>query len=616
MATEKPPKNKAPKIISTLSGRPDITAADVERFLLELADALNQSLDLDAVLTHTAELVRKVIPYEIFGILLLNEKTQQLRPRFTIGLPPEIQRMNLPLGSGITGQAAQRREAVCVGDVTKDAHYINAHPEVHSELAVPLTIRNKVIGVIDIQSKEQDFFTQEHIRLLQLVAARIAVAIENARLYTRIYRQAKQLAVLNEISRELTSILNLDQLLQRIADLLKRLIDYQMFSILLLDPTEDVLKHRFSLRFNESIHLKHDIPMGRGLVGAAAHEKRAVLVPDVSKDERYIKLNPETRSELCIPLIYKDKVIGVMDIEHTRRNYFNEDHERTMTTLAAQVAIAIENARLVERTTREEQRLERDLAMAREIQRRMLPASCPVLKGAEIAASFHPAHAIGGDIYDFPAYSGGRTCIAVGDVSGKGAPAALFAAMVSGIIRSTAALEPGPAEMLSALNVSLNERRIEAQFVSMIYAIWDQESRTMQIANSGQPRPLHCRKGVVERVAATGVPLGLIEDITYDEILVQSEPGDVFVFFSDGIMDAVDKTGQQFGWSRIEDAVSKNHMHSAEKIVQAMDHAVRKFAHGVKPYDDETIVVFKIKESLEAAASQKKKKASGALKSI
>jgi sigma-B regulation protein RsbU (phosphoserine phosphatase) len=607
MTTGKPQKNKGSKTISTISGRPDITAADVERFLLELADALNQSLDLDAVLNHTAELVRRVIPYEIFGILLLNDKTQLLRPRFTIGLPQEIQRLNLPLGYGITGQAALRRQAVCVGNVTLDPHYINAHPDVHSELALPLMARNKVIGVIDIQSKEADFFTLEHIRLLQLVASRIAVAIENARLYTRIYRQAKQLAVLNEISRELTSILNPDQLLQRIADLLKRLIDYQMFSILLLDSSEDVLKHRFSLRFNENIHLKHDIPIGRGLVGAAAKEKKAILVPDVSKDGRYIQVNPETRSELCIPLIYKDKVIGVMDIEHTRRNYFNEDHERTMTTLAAQVAIAIENARLVERTTREEHRLERDLAMAREIQRRMLPASCPVLEDAEIAASFRPAHAIGGDIYDFPSYSGGRTCIAVGDVSGKGAPAALFAAMVSGIIRSTAALELGPAEMLRAINVSLNERRIEAQFVSMIYAIWNQGTRTMQIANSGQPRPLHCRNGVVERVAATGVPLGLIEDITYDEILVQSEPGDVFVFFSDGIMDAVDKNGQQFGWNRIEEAVSKNHMHSAEKIVHAMDNAVRKFAHGVKPYDDETIVVFKIKNTIDASSQKRKK---------
>ena len=213
-----------------------------------------------------------------------------------------------------------------------------------------------------------------------------------------------------------------------------RIIDYQMFSILLLDPSGSVLQHRFSLRFKESVQLKHEIPLGRGLVGYAAQHGEPVLVPDVSKDPRYISANPETRSELCIPLIYKEKVIGVLDIEHTRRGYFTEDHVRTMTTLAAQVAIAIENATLYERIARQEKRLEQDLALARELQFRLLPQKLPVFKHAELGARFAPARQIGGDLYDFLKYSGhGVTAIAVGDVSGKGAPAAIYAALVSGI---------------------------------------------------------------------------------------------------------------------------------------------------------------------------------------
>ena len=142
--------------------------------------------------------------------------------------------------------------------------------------------------------------------------------IENARLHTRITRQARTLLLLNEIARELTSILNLDELLKRIAELLNRLIDYQMFSILLLDQTGEKLQHRFSQRFEERLHLKHDIPLGRGVVGYAAQSKEAVLVPDVAKSDRYIAVNPETRSELAVPLIYQDKVIGVLDLEHTK----------------------------------------------------------------------------------------------------------------------------------------------------------------------------------------------------------------------------------------------------------------------------------------------------------
>ena len=188
-----------------------------------------------------------------------------------------------------------------------------------------------------------------------------------------------------------------------------------MFSILLLDTERNMLVHRFSLRYQENIHLKHDIPLGRGLVGYAVQHQEAVLAPDVSRDPRYIQLNPETRSELCVPLIYKERAIGVLDLESTRRNYYNEDHVRTLTTLAGQIAIAVENARLYERIAREEQRLERDLSMAREIQIRLLPQSLPQLKSADLAAKFEPALMIGGDMFDFLEYSGERVAFVLGE---------------------------------------------------------------------------------------------------------------------------------------------------------------------------------------------------------
>src|SRR5262249_30044259 len=238
------------------------------------------------------------------------------------------------------------------------------------------------------------------------------------------------------------------------------LIDYQMFSILLLDEADGALHHRFSLRFRENVQLKLKIPLGQGLVGYAAQHRQAVLVPDVTKDPRYINMSPESRYELCVPLIYKDKVIGVLDLEHTRRNYFTEDHVRTLNTLAAQIAIAIENARLYERIAQEERRLERDLEMARELQSRLLPDQFPVLKSAQVAARTIPALTIAGDLSDFLLYSAPRTGIALGDVSGKGAPAALYAALVSGILRSKAPTQPTPAQMLAAINASLTERKI------------------------------------------------------------------------------------------------------------------------------------------------------------
>src|SRR5271170_7407083 len=364
----------------------------VDPLLLEVSDVMATSHDLDTTLRRVAEVVHKVIDYEIFAILLLNEKTQELRFRFQVGYPPEFaERARIKVGTGVTGQAAQLRQTILINDVTQDPRYVAAVPNVRSELAVPLTIKNRVIGVIDLEARDPGYFTEEHSRLLSLIASRMAAGIENAQLYTRTTKQARILVLLNEIARELTSILNLDELLGRIAELMRRLIDYQMFSILLLDATGEKLQHRFSLRFNENIQLKHEIPLGRGLVGFAAESKQAVLAPDVSKDPRYIQANPETRSELVVPLIYKDKVIGVLDLEHTRRGFFTDDHRRTVTTLAAQIAIAIENARLYEEVARQERRLERDLALARELQMRLLPQVNPTLEHLDVAAKFIPA---------------------------------------------------------------------------------------------------------------------------------------------------------------------------------------------------------------------------------
>ncbi len=572
----------------------------VDSLLLEVADVVNTTLDLDTILRRVAELVRRVIDFEIFAILLLNEKTQELRIRFSIGHPPEVvEKTRIPVGEGITGLAAQKREAVLINDVRNSPFYIEALPQVRSELAIPLIIKNRVIGVIDIESPQPDHFTESHKRLLSVIASRIAIGIENARLYTRISRQARTLAVLNEVSRELTSILDVDKLLERIGELLRRLIDYQMFSVLLLDRDGQKLVHRFSVRFNEEILLKHDIPIGKGLVGYAAAHKTPVLVPDVKKDPRYIALNPETRSEVCIPLIYKDALIGVLDIEHTRRGYFTDDHVRNLSILAAQVAIAIENAQLYERVRQQEQRLEADLELAREVQVRLLPQSCPKLATAQVAAKFVPARQIGGDLFDFLRYSrktypSASIGIAIGDVSGKGAPAALYAALASGFLRSHAVGQLGPAEMLARINSSLADRQIEGQFVCISYAVWDEKTQLLRVSNSGLPRPIYCHNGKLQRIEATGLPLGLFPTAEYDELKFNAQPGDMFVFFSDGLIDARNRAGEMFGRQRIEKVVTANWKASADDLVKALFNAVAEFSAGEDPYDDQTVVALKV----------------------
>ena len=589
------------------SGAPEVLNAAVRLeplqidFLIRLADALNTTLDLNTLMHRVADLVRAVIDYRIFAILLTNDRTNDLRMRFQTGHTQEAERMKIKVGHGIVGQAALQRKSIIIDDVTLAENYIAQAPHAQSELAVPLIVKNKVIGVIDIQSEEPGFFTHEHRRLLELTASRMGVAIENARLYTRVSRQAQTLTVLGEISREITSILDPDDLLERVGQLLKRVIDFQMFSILLWNERSHLFEHRFSSRYGERVVREHAVALGHGLIGIAAQSREPVLAPDVRKDHRYINANTETRSELAAPLIYKGNVIGVIDLEHTRVNYYNEDHQRTLTTLAAQLAISIANARLYQRISEEEQRMERDLDMAREVQLRLLPATPPQPVHAEIAARFIAARSIGGDVYDFLDYGNGRTALAIGDVSGKAAPAALYAALVSGILRSLAMRHLSPAQMLAALNDQLQERKLDAQYVTMLMALWDDNNQTLQIANAGSVQPVFVTNTtgdpadrIVKTIEAEGFPLGLFPGAVYEQFTFSTQPGDMIVFFSDGIVDAENSDHEMFGTDRLNHVLQNQASTTAETTVDAVLGAVTEFQAGTEHFDDETVVVLRV----------------------
>jgi sigma-B regulation protein RsbU (phosphoserine phosphatase) len=571
-----------------------IEPVDAE-YLLKLTDALNTTLDLQTLLNRTSELVRAIINYRIFAIFLLNDRTNELRMRFQIGHTPQVERARVPLGKGVVGQVALTRQPMLLNDVTASEYYIAANPDVRSELALPLIAKNRLIGVMDIESEQAGYFRAEHLHLLTFTASRIAQAIENARLYTRVSRQAQTLEVLNEIAVELASILELGPLLERVGQLLRRLIDYQMFTIMLLDEKSETLITRYAWRFGYAHAPLRRIPITSGLAGAAVREWRTISVPDVARDPRYLAMNPETRSELIVPLFYKGRVIGVLDLEHTRTGFFNEGHERMLTTLAAQIAIAIENARLYQAVRRQEAQLEKDIAMAREVQLRLLPPQAPSHPHAEMAVRFLPARSIGGDLYDFIDYGPGRTAIVLGDVSGKAAPAALFAALVSGIMRSAAQQQPDPAQMLAHLNDALQERKLESQYVTLLFALWNDENQTLQVANSGAVQPVFCRGGEPVTVQAEGFPLGMFPNVTYEELNVATQPGDVIVFVSDGILDAENEHEEMYGQDRLSSLLCGSRDLPAQEIADTILADVSRFQGAKDRFDDETIIVLRVK---------------------
>ena len=580
----------------TQSASRPLELTELLTLMVEVSERINSTLDLDELMARIAEIVKRAINYEVFAILLLNEKTQELSVRFSIGHPEEsVRGLRIKVGDGIVGRAAQTRRSVLVNDVHKDPGYIQSLSSIRSELAVPLITKNRLIGVMDLEAPWPDFFDDSHVSLLELLASRMAMALENARLYRRSVRQARTLQLLTEISREMSSVLVLNELLRKIGTLTRRLIDYHRFSILLADEQARTFNAVISLKRDEHQPEKDVVHFGQGIVGAAADLRQTVVVPNVSHDPRYILANPETRSEMAIPLIYRGRVIGVVDLESAQLNYFGEEHVRIFSTLAPQIAIAIENARLYERVARSEARLERDLQRAQEIQMHLMPGTAPSIPGLDVALRFQPARELGGDLYDFLNYGKERHVLAVGDVSGKGAPAALYGAMASGILRSLAPQKLSPPHLLKRLSLILLERKIEGHFITLTYAIWEPRAKTLRLANAGMPLPLLVRKGQSRSIRAEGIPLGLLEHTQYQDVLVRLESGDLVAMFSDGIVEAANTKHEEFGPRRLENVLRRHCHRSPQEIITNLFDEVREFEQGRPPRDDQTIVLIRVR---------------------
>lgn len=567
---------------------------DILTLLLQASERLNTTLDFDELMQRVAETVKMIIDYDIFAILLLNEKAQELRVRFSVGHPEaSVRGLHIKVSEGIVGRAVSTRRSVLVNDVRQDAAYIQSVPAVRSELAVPLIFKNRVIGVMDLEAPYAGFFTDQHQNLLELLAGRIAVAIENARLYRRSQRQARTLQLLNEISRELSSVLVLNELLRKIAALTKRLINYDRFTILLADETSRTFNAVITQKQDQRSPDKVSVRFGQGIVGAAAAARRAVIVPDVARDPRTEFTEPEMKSELAVPLLYRDRVIGVADMVSAQTGYFSEDHARIFSTLAPQVAVAIENARLYERVVRSESRMERDLERAREIQMHLMPGPNPAIPGLDVSVRFRPARELGGDLYDFLGYGKDRHVLAIGDVSGKGAPAALYGALAMGTLRSLAPLGLSPPEMLKKLNVLLLDRKVEGHFITLLYCVWEPKTRRLRLANSGMPLPVLVRGRRAHAIHAEGVPLGLLDHVEYDEVAAMMEPGDVLAIFSDGLLEAADSRREEFGGRRLEKVLRDNAHKNPPAIIDKVFDEIGKFEQGRPQRDDQTLMVIK-----------------------
>ena len=423
--------------------------------------------------------------------------------------------------------------------------------------------------------------------------------------------QARALTLLYEVSHEITSTLDRAQLLSLIAKRVKKFVNYDVFTVMLWDEAKQTLQSVFSVRYEDSIPARLLMPLNQGITGAAAAQKRTIRVEDVRNDPRYLACTldgeVELRSELVVPLIRLNRLIGVMDLESTKIGAFTADHEQLLNILSSFVAVALENARLFEESRETQLRLQNDLETAREIQRQLLPTGAKEIPGLDLATAYVPARELGGDFYDLLPYGVGRLGIAMGDVSGKGTAAALYGSLAIGILREVVNERQGsPSEMLDILNSRLLAARLDARFIAMHFAVYDAALRELSISNAGGTLPLLLRGSQVTEINVTGVPLGLLPEVEYDQITLTLLPGDVIILASDGIHESTNRDLEEYGSDRLKALLATvlpvdPGYTIAQRIVKATDEHT---GVGLPPHDDRTLLVLRVTEDISADYSK------------
>jgi sigma-B regulation protein RsbU (phosphoserine phosphatase) len=347
------------------------------------------------------------------------------------------------------------------------------------------------------------------------------------------------------------------------------------------------------------------VRVGEGLLGYAVQHKEVVLVPDVTQDRRYINAVPDAKSELVVPLLVKDRCIGAFDLESPELNAFSKRHVELLTLLASEAAVAIENARLWEAVHANEERIEKELRFAQRVQMALLPQELPKrLRTVDVSWRFEPARELGGDLYDFLAPEPNQFIVAVGDVSGKGVPAALYSVFAAEVVRGRTfrrrlgedRSHQGPSAILTSINRILHERQLEEYYCTLCYAQFDLRRHTLTMANSGLPYPIRCSGDGAEcgQIELPGVPLGSFGTTSYDEVVVPANVGDVFAFCTDGISETFSEDGDEFGSGRISEVVRANRHQSAALITEAIFAAMSEFRGSAPHTDDQTVVVVRI----------------------
>jgi len=413
----------------------------------------------------------------------------------------------------------------------------------------------------------------------------------------RLQRAVEELGILNEIATAINSTLALEKILDLITQRCVHHLWAEQGAVLLLEEQKAAKPFQTICRVGATSHQRLPFRLDDQLTGWMLKHRAPLLINDMRNDRRFATGEGDlfsVGSLLCVPMVCKGKMTGLLVVFNKKMERgFSADDQRLLSIIASESAQVIENSRLAERE-KTLLHVQEELRLAYEIQTNLLPKEAPLLCGYDIAGKSIPAKEVGGDYYDFLAPDANRLAFCLGDVSGKGLPAALLMANLQAAVRGQAMAGTSLTSCLERANALLFHNTSPEKFATLFFGCLDAAGHVLHYCNAGHNYPfLIGNETEPRRLSAGGLALGCFESFPFEESQVALKPGDQLIVFSDGISEALNAAGEEFGEARISELAVVNHDVSAAELIEKILQSVGAHAGNQPQMDDMTLLVVK-----------------------
>lgn len=574
---------------------------DREMLLIDSFRALDSDLDINTVIKNALRLMIERLGGTAAILVLVDMRDFSLKyfaakadDPPTILTPPLKDLKDIAVGNSTEG------EQVRIDKIESGSEYQNRISEIlgvrpRSVLSAPMYAGGEFLGIVQvIFNTDPGELTGLNLNLMGIVAEHTASTLRNAWILEESVRALEESRSLYDVGMALSSSLEVEELLDNILDNLKRVVEYDIGIIYLVNPGDHSISQLSSRGVPDEDKDKLQLKIGQGICGRVAETGKSIIVSDVSANTDYIPIRPEMKSEMAAPIKVNDVLIGVFNVESAEPDAYTRHHLDLMNGFASLAGVSIERARLNrERLAR--RRLEHELSIARRIQMTFLPPKDPVIDGVDVAGINIPSTEVGGDYYDFIPIVENQYGIAIGDVSGKGIPAALimaaFRASLKAEIRNNFAIRA----ILYKVNNLLYESIERDRFVTAVYGVLDSKNGVFTFSNAGHNPPIIRRSsGDIEYLREGGVALGALPDSQYQERPISLRSGDILLFYTDGVTEVFNEEGKEYGVDRLLDALHNSCHLRAREIIDSIVRKAVDFGSSGRDKDDLTMIVIKV----------------------